>query len=222
MVHPGHETVKHYFPAPMGPTRFPQKARRDTLRRTCVFPSGGICGSHSAFRCVWDVKHRHTILMLGWAWCGFHKKRIRTCYCQTCVFASGGNCGSCSAFQWVQTQNVDALLFLGCETLRHYLSCSGGPEVISIKSAPGHVTPNLSFCIWWDLRVTKCSPVRPGREMLTHYFSCSDGPIAAYIKSTPRHVMPNICFCIRWELWVSSTFYCVRARNVDTLFFMLG
>jgi hypothetical protein len=40
---------------------------------------------------------------------------------------------------------------LGHETLTNYFSCSGGHGAISIKSAQGHVTPNLCFCIQWDL-----------------------------------------------------------------------
>jgi hypothetical protein len=36
----------------------------------------------------------------------------------------------------------------------HYFSCSGGPGTVSIKSAPGHITPNMCFCILWDLWVT--------------------------------------------------------------------
>jgi hypothetical protein len=32
--------------------RFYKKARRDALRRSCIFTSVGICGSHSAFQCI--------------------------------------------------------------------------------------------------------------------------------------------------------------------------
>jgi hypothetical protein len=38
--------------------------------------------------------------------------------------------------------------------LTPYFSCSGGPDVVSIKSTMGDVTPNFCFGIRWDLRVT--------------------------------------------------------------------
>jgi hypothetical protein len=79
----------------------------------------------------------------------------------------------------------------------HYFSCSGGTDVVSIKGEPGHVTPNLYFCLWWDLRVTLCILVRPGHEMSTRYLSGSGGPGAVCIKSMSGHVTLNLCFCIR-------------------------
>jgi hypothetical protein len=38
-----------------------QKTRWETLHRTCVLATGRICGSCSAFWCVWGTKHRRTI-----------------------------------------------------------------------------------------------------------------------------------------------------------------
>jgi hypothetical protein len=71
------------------------------------------------------------------------------------------------------------------------------------KNASGHVTPNLCFCICWDLRVTECIPVHPGRETSTHYSSCSGGVSSDSTKSTPGDVMPNLYFCIMWDLRVT-------------------
>jgi hypothetical protein len=70
-----------------------------------------------------------------------------------------------------------------------YLSCSGGPGAVSIKSVPGHVTPNSCFCIRCDPRVTLCILVRLGRETSMQYFSCSGGPSAGSTKTAPGHVM---------------------------------
>jgi hypothetical protein len=50
-----------FFLLRWGRCGFRKKACCDTLRRTCVFVSGGICGSHSAFQCIWAVKRGHTI-----------------------------------------------------------------------------------------------------------------------------------------------------------------
>jgi hypothetical protein len=51
LVPPGHQLSTHYFHAHLEPVRITQKVCRDTLHRTCVFGSGGICGSRSAIKC---------------------------------------------------------------------------------------------------------------------------------------------------------------------------
>jgi hypothetical protein len=38
-----------------GPGVDTKKMHKDTLRQTCVYASGGICGSHNAFLCVWGM-----------------------------------------------------------------------------------------------------------------------------------------------------------------------
>jgi hypothetical protein len=84
-------------------------------------------------------------------------------------------------------------------------------SVVSLKSAPGHVTVNLYFCIWWDMWVTYCNPMRPGRKTSTHYFSCSGGACTDSTKSELEDVTPNLCFCIRWDLWVT---YCISVLSI--------
>jgi hypothetical protein len=82
------------------------------------------------------------------------------------------------------TQKVEALFFvLACNWYRFY------------KNMMGHVTPNLCFCICWDLRVTKCISVCPGFKTLSHYFSCSWGTSVVSIKSASGNLMLNLCFC---------------------------
>jgi hypothetical protein len=53
----------------VGHVRVPQEWRRDTLCRTCVYASGAIWRSHSAFCCIRGVECQHTIFILRWARC---------------------------------------------------------------------------------------------------------------------------------------------------------
>jgi hypothetical protein len=53
-----------------------------------------------------------------------------------------GSVGHLVHFSESEPRNADALFLF-----------SGGPGAVSTKSAPRHMTPNLSFCIWWDLQV---------------------------------------------------------------------
>jgi hypothetical protein len=135
-----------------------------TLRRTYIFASSGICGSGSAFWCVWAVKHRHIIFNLSGTCIDSTKSALRHL---TPSF--------CFCIRWNLRVTYCIPVHPSRATSMHYLSCSSGPGAVSIASVSGHVTPNSSFCIRWDLWVTKCISVCPGREMLRHYFSCSGG-----------------------------------------------
>jgi hypothetical protein len=56
----GRQTSMHYFSRSGETGMNSTKTCRDTLRRICVFASGAICDSRSAFLCVQGVKRRHT------------------------------------------------------------------------------------------------------------------------------------------------------------------
>jgi hypothetical protein len=74
--------------------------------------------------------------MLGWARLCFHKKCDRT-HCVEHVFlhlvGSVGHVVHSGAY--------------GSKASMYYFSCSAGTGIDSTKSAPGDITPTLSFCI---------------------------------------------------------------------------
>jgi hypothetical protein len=66
----------------------------------------------------------------------FHKKHVGMCYAEHLLLPSVGFVGH--------------IVHFGASIRKmsmHYFTCSGGPGEVSIKSAPGHVTSKLCFCI---------------------------------------------------------------------------
>jgi hypothetical protein len=82
-------------------------------------------------------------LMLRWARYGFERKSARLCHAKLVFLHPVRSAGHVLHFGASGPRNIIALF-----------SWSGGPSAVFINSAPGHVTPNLSFFIRSDLRVT--------------------------------------------------------------------
>jgi hypothetical protein len=180
--------VKHQctiFHSRLGTVRIPQKACRDTLRRTCVIALGGICGSSCTFWCIWGMKYQRNIFhaRLCPVWIQQIACLIR--YTEHLFLHPMRSMGHVARFGGSEVRNIDAIFFIPGWAKREYH-----------KSVPGHVTPNLCFCV----------PIQSRSEMSTHYFSCLGGPDVVSTKCTSGHITLNLCFCIRWDLRVM---YCV-------------
>jgi hypothetical protein len=73
----------------------------------------------------------------------------------------------------------------------HYFLCPEGLVRIP-QIAHRDVTPNLCFCIHWDLWVTFWIPVHPGCETSMHYILCSGGTDTDSTKGVSGQVAPSL------------------------------
>jgi hypothetical protein len=81
--------------------------------------------------------------MLRWAWCGFHEKCTEKHYAEVVFLHPVESVGHVVHSDAFGARNVNAQIFMLMWD-RYGFN----------KKASGHITPNLCFCMWWDLRVT--------------------------------------------------------------------
>jgi hypothetical protein len=89
------------------------------------------------------VKHRYTIFKLLWDRYRVNKKWFGTRYAVLVFLPQVGSMGHVVHFGVFEARNIDALFFM-----------LGWHPFGFNKNALGHTTPNLCFCIWWELWLT--------------------------------------------------------------------
>jgi hypothetical protein len=153
------ETSTHYFSYSGGLVRFPKKCTGTRYTELVfLFPVGYVghvvhCGTSGARNI--DA----LFFILGWGPMWFRKKCGGTCYAEHVFLHPMGSAG-----QVVHSAKS------GRETSTHYFLCSGGLGAVLLKSVPGHVTPNLCFCIRWDQRVTVHSTASGAQNIEALFF----------------------------------------------------
>jgi hypothetical protein len=140
----------HYFHARVGLIQVQQKSHRDTSCRTYIFASSGICGPHSAFRCVRGVKHRPTIFYarVGPVW--VPQKVHGTRYVEHVFLHPEGSVGHVVQSSASRVQNMDALFFmLGWSDTKLTKACRDTLRQPCIFAFSGICGSHSAFrCVW--------------------------------------------------------------------------
>jgi hypothetical protein len=198
------------FYARVGLVRIPQKAHRDTVRRTCIFAFGGIYRSRSAFRCVRGTKCRCNIFHGRVGPIRIAQKVQWDTLCRMCVFWHPvGSTGHVAHSSAPETRNADALFFMP-RWDRYRLQKSKWNTLLRncVFASVGIHGSRSVFRYGWGVK-HRCTIFHDRTGM-----DCT--------KSVMRHITVNLYVLHP----VGSTGEIVHsgeygARNVDALFFML-
>jgi hypothetical protein len=89
-----------------------EKAHWDALCQTCVFTSGGIYGSHSAFWFIRGAKHRCTFFHARVGPVQILEKYVGTHYTELVFLHPMGSMGQVVSYGASEARYIDALFFM--------------------------------------------------------------------------------------------------------------
>jgi hypothetical protein len=165
------------------------------------------------------VKHRHTILMLGWAWCGFHKKHIGTCNAKHVFLHPVVTAGHVVHSSGSGHKTSTHYYFWGVGIICH---ARVGPRRFPKKARRD--TLHRTYLFAFGGICGSCSAFRcaQGTKRRRTIFHTRIGPSLFTLKVRRDTLRRTCVFASGGSYGSRSTFHCVRARNIDALFFMLG